>query len=31
MVVYHFKKVNLYDIKEVFETGVNLCLEIKSY
>lgn len=29
MVVYHFKKVNLYDIKEVFETGVNLCLEIK--
>ena len=31
MVIYHFKKVNLYDIKEVFETGVNLCLEIKSY
>lgn len=31
MAVYHFKKVNLYDIKEVFETGVNLCLEIKSY
>lgn len=31
MVVYHFKKVNLYAIKEVFETGVNLCLEIKSY
>lgn len=31
MVVYHFKKVNLYDIKEVFESGVNLCLEIKSY
>ena len=31
MVVYHFKMVNLYDIKEVFETGVNLCLEIKSY
>ena len=31
MVVYHFKKVNLYDIKEVFKTGVNLCLEIKSY
>ena len=31
MVVYHFKKVNLYDIKEVFETGINLCLEIKSY
>lgn len=29
MVVYHFKKVNLYDIKEVFENGVNLCLEIK--
>ena len=31
MAIYHFKKVNLYDIKEVFETGVNLCLEIKSY
>ena len=31
MTIYHFKKVNLYDIKEVFETGVNLCLEIKSY
>lgn len=31
MAVYHFKKVNLYAIKEVFETGVNLCLEIKSY
>ena len=31
MVIYHFIKVNLYDIKEVFETGVNLCLEIKSY
>ncbi len=31
MAIYHFKKVNLYDTKEVFETGVNLCLEIKSY
>ncbi len=31
MVIYHFKKVNLYDVKEVFKTGVNLCLEIKSY